>query len=142
MDWSPLPPATAAVVSLAVSLTRRATTIAAGTAIGVPGPGALTLYRLGGRAVGFVLVYGLLLGVAYRVGRSGDAPDVGPTTLATGLVGGTVFLLGTGAVLAWIGPGQNVIVAVGTIGAAVGVGIELAVVALAGLSFGRLRAAG
>ena len=141
MDWSPLPPATAAVVALAVSLTRRVTTIAVGTAIGVPGPGALTLYRFGGRAVGFVLVYGLLLGVAYRVGRRGDPLDIGPTTLATGLVGGVAFLFGTAAILAWTGS-RNVIVAVGTVGAAVGAGIELAVVALAGLSLGRLRTTG
>ena len=141
MDWSPLPPATAAAVALAISLTRSVTTVAVGTPIDVPGQGALTLYRLGGRAVGFVLVYGLLLGVAYRVGRRGDALDVGPTALATGLVGGVSFLLGTGAVLAWIGP-QNVIVVVGTVGTAVGVGVELAVVALAGLSLGRLRTTG
>ena len=76
-----------------------------------------------------------------RVGRRGNALDVGPTALATGLVGGVAFLLGTGAILAWVGP-RNAIVAVGTVGAAVGVGVELAVVALAGLSLGRLRTTG
>ena len=140
MNWSPIPPAVAAVVAVAVSLTRRITTIALESSIDIPDPGTLSLYAFGGRAVGFLLVYGLLLGVAYQVGRRrGDALDIGATTLAAGVVGGVAFLVGTGAVLLWAGPQQGVIVAVGTVGAAAGAGVELAVVSFAGLALGRSR---
>ncbi|WP_128904012.1 hypothetical protein [Halorubrum amylolyticum] len=138
MNWSPVPPAVAAVVAVAISVTRRIPPIILESSIGLSGPGAISLYTLGGRFVAFALVYGLLLGVAYRVGRRGDdALDVGGTTLATGAVGGIAYLVGTGAVLLWIGPDQGVIVALGALGSAVAVGVELAVVAFAGLALGR-----
>ncbi|ACM58167.1 hypothetical protein [Halorubrum lacusprofundi] len=50
-------------------------------------------------------------------------------------VGGVVYLVVTGAVLLWAGPEQGSVAAVGAIGSAVGV--ELAVVAFAGLALGR-----
>ncbi|MUW14512.1 hypothetical protein GJ633_07370 [Halorubrum sp. CBA1125] len=140
MNWSPVPPAVAAVAAAAISVARRIAPLILESSIDIPGPGALSLYALGGRAVSFVLVYGLLLGVAYRVGRrGGDALDVGATTLATGAVGGLVYLVGSGAVLLWTGPNQDVIVALGALGSAVGVGVQLAVVAFAGLALGRSR---
>ena len=143
MNWSPIPPAVAAVVAVAVSLTRRITTILLESSISMPEAETLSLYIFGGRAVGFVLVYGLLLGVAYRVGRrDADAIDLGATTLAAGVAGGIAYLLGTGAVLLWAGPAQNVIVAVGTVGGAAGAGVELAVVSFAGLALGRSRISG
>jgi len=46
-----------------------------------------------------------------------------------------VYLVVTGAVLLWAGPEQGSVAAVGAIGSAVGV--ELAVVAFAGLALGR-----
>ncbi|EMA67906.1 hypothetical protein [Halorubrum kocurii] len=138
MNWSPAPPAVAAVVAATVALTRRIATLVLESPIGIPGPGALTRYTLGGRFVAFALVYGLLLGVAYRVGRGGgDALDVGATTLATGVVGAVGYVVVTGAVLLWAGPEQGWVVAVGTLGSAVGVGVELVVVAFAGLALGR-----
>ena len=128
MNWSPVLPAVTAVVSAAVALTRRIPTLVLESAIGIPEPGALTRYTLGGRFVGFVLVYGLLLGVAYRVGRGGgDALDVGAV----------VYPVASGAVLLWAGPEQRSLVAVGAIGSAAGVGVELAGVGVAGLALGR-----
>ena len=137
MNWSPVLPAVTAVVAAAVALTRRIPTLVLESPIGIPGPGALTRYTLGGHFVGFVLVYGLLLGVAYRVGRGGDALDVGATTLATGVVGAVVYLVVSGAVLLWAGPEQGLLVAVGAVGSAAGVGVELAVVGVGGLALGR-----
>ena len=140
MNWSLIPPAVAALVAVALSLARRITTIALESSMNIPDPGTLSLYAFGGRAVGFLLVYGLLLGVAYRVGRrDGDALDIGATTLTAGVAAGVAYLVGTGAVLLWAGPDQNVFVAVGTVGGAVGAGVELAVVAFAGLALGRSR---
>ncbi|PAU83029.1 hypothetical protein CK500_12975 [Halorubrum salipaludis] len=142
MTWSPLPPAVAAVVAAALSVTRRVPTVVMESSIGVPGPRALSLYTLGGRFAAFVLVYGLLLGAAYRVGRAGGAVDARATTLATGAVGGLVYLVGTAAVLLWTGPSQEVISAVTTLGSAVAVGVQLAVVAFAGIALGRSRIRG
>ena len=77
MNWSPIPPAVAAAVAVAVSVTRRVPAVVMESPIGIPEPRALTLYILGGRFATFALVYGLLLGVAYWVGRGGDAAFVG-----------------------------------------------------------------
>ncbi|WP_123623840.1 hypothetical protein [Halorubrum sp. CSM-61] len=138
MNWSPVPPAVAAVVAAAISVTRRVPTVVMESSIGVPGPRALSLYTLGGRFAAFVLVYGLLLGVAYRAGRhGGDAVDARATTLATGAIGGLAYLVGTTAVLLWAGPSHEAISAVGALGAAVAVGVQFAVVAFAGLALGR-----
>ncbi|EMA57130.1 hypothetical protein [Halorubrum lipolyticum] len=138
MNWSPIPPAVAAVAAAAISVAHRIAPIVLESAIDIPGPGALTLYALGGRTVSFALVYGLLLGAAYLVGRrGGDTIDAGATTLATGVVGAVVYLVGSAAVLLWTGPEQDWVVAAGTLGSAVGVGVELAVVAFAGLALGR-----
>ncbi|ELZ40916.1 hypothetical protein C471_07030 [Halorubrum saccharovorum DSM 1137] len=143
MNWSPIPPAVAAAVAVAVSVTRRVPAVVMESPIGIPEPRALTLYILGGRFATFALVYGLLLGAAYWVGRGGgDALDLGATTLAAGAVGGLAYLVGSGAVLLWTGPDQVVIVALGTVGSAVAVGVELAVVAFAGLALGRSRISG
>ncbi|MGQ3329825.1 hypothetical protein [Halorubrum sp. FL23] len=143
MNWSPLPPAVAAVVAVAVGVVRRIPPIVVESPIEIPGPGALSLYTLGGRAAAFVLVYGLLLGVAYRVGRrDGDAIDAGATTLATAAIGGIAYLVASGAVVLWLGPNQRWIAAVGTLGSAAAVGVELAIVAFAGLALGRSRMRG
>lgn len=143
MNWSPIPPAVAAVVAAAISLARRITTIVLQSSVDLSGPGVLSLYATGGRAVAFVLVYGLLLGAAYRVGRrSGDGLGVGTTVLATGVVAAVVYLVGTAAILLWAGPEQGAIVAVAAFGSAVGVGVQLGVVAFAGLALGRSRITG
>ncbi|EMA65974.1 hypothetical protein C461_12403 [Halorubrum aidingense JCM 13560] len=146
MNWSPIPPAVAAVAAAAISLTRRVPTVVLESSVGVPSPRALTLYTLGGRAVAFVLVYGLLLGAAYRVGRRGDGVgrrgdgvDVGATALAAGVVAAVVSLVGTAAILLWVEPQQGAVTAVSAVGSAVGVGVQLGVVAFAGLALGRSR---
>jgi hypothetical protein len=139
VNWSPIPPAVAAVVAAAISLVRRITTIILQSSVDIPGPGVLSLYATGGRAVAFVLVYGLLLGAAYRIGRRGGGVDVGATVLATGVVAAVVYLVGTAAILLWAGPEQGAVVAVAAFGSAVGVGVQLGVVAFAGLALGRSR---
>jgi len=138
MNWSPLPPAVAAVVAAAISLIHRNTTILVQSSIDIPNAETLALYTIGGRALAFVLVYGLLLGVAYWVGRhSDDEFGLGTTALATGAVGGVVYLVGTAAILLWVDFDQEVVGALAALGSAIGVGVELAVVAFAGLALGR-----
>jgi len=142
VNGSPIPPAVAAVVAAAISLVRRVPTVVLESSVGVPSPRALTLYTLGGRAVAFVLVYGLLLGAAYRVGRRGDGLGVGTTVLATGVVAAVVYLIGTAAILLWVEPQQGAVTAVSVVGSAVGVSVQLGVIAFAGLALGRSRITG
>lgn len=135
MNWSPVPPAVAAVVAVAVAVTHRLPPLVVGSSIANPSPESVALYAVGGRFVSFVLIYGLLLGVAVAVGRRRESTDGdGATVLATGVVAAVAYL-GAGAALLFVLDPRPVLVnAVAGVGSAVGVGVQLAVVAFAGLA--------
>ena len=135
MNWSPIPPAVAAVVAVAMAVNRRLAPILLETSIGVPSPRVLAAYTFGGRFVTFALVYGLLFGVAVAVGRrrrstEGDSA----TVLATGVVAAVAYLGASAALLFVLDPRPILVNAVAGVGSAVGVGVQLAVVAFAGFA--------
>lgn len=135
MNWSPIPPAVAAVVAVAMAVNRRLAPILLETSIGIPSPRTLAAVTFGGRFVGFVLVYGLLFGAAFAVGRRrGSTDGDGMTVLATGVAGTVAYVLATGAILLGIDSRQGLVNTVAGLGGSVGVGIHLAVVAFAGLA--------
>lgn len=140
MNRALLPPAVAAAVAAAIGVTRRIPPILIESSLEIPSPRALSLYVAGGRFVSFALVYGVLLGVAYLVGRGrADARGDGALVYATGGVAAVAYLLVTAGVLLLLGPERGVLTAVRVIGSSVGVGVQLAVVTFAGLALGRLR---
>jgi hypothetical protein len=135
MNWSPIPPAVAAVVAVVVAVTRRLPPLFVGTSLPTPPAERLALYTLGGRFVSFVLIYGLLFGVAVTVGRRrGSTDGDGATVLATGLVAAVAYLVASAALLLVISSGRPLTNAVAGLGSGVGVGVQLAVVAFAGLA--------
>lgn len=142
MNWSPIPPAVAAVVAVAVAVTRRLPPLLVGTSLPSPAAERIALYTLGGRFVSFVLIYGLLFGVAVAVGRRGSTDGDGATVLATGVVGAVAYLVASAALLLVLDPGQVLANAVAALGSSVGVGVQLAVVAFAGLALAERRRSG
>ena len=135
MNWSPIPAAVAAVVAVAVAVTRRIPPLLVGTSIPTPAAERIALYVLAGRFVSFVLIYGLLFGVAVAVGSRRESTDGdGATVLATGVVAAVAYLGASAALLLVLGPGQVLVNAVGGVGSSAGVGVQLAVVAFAGLA--------
>ncbi|MFC5133708.1 MULTISPECIES: hypothetical protein [Haloferacaceae] len=138
-----LPAAVAVVAAATTSVTRRIAPILLESSIDLPSTDALSLYVAGGRFVSFVLVYGALLGVAYRIGRTrGDLHGVGTITFTTGVVSAVAYLVVTAGTLLWLGPQQGAITAVLAVGSSVGFGVQLSVVVFAGLALGRLRRPG
>lgn len=135
MNWSPIPPAVAAVVAVAIAVLRRLPPLLVRSSIPTPGAERVALYAIGGRFVSFALVYGLLFGVAVAVGRHGASTDGdGATALATGLVAAVASLVASAALLLVLDPGQPLVNAVAGVGSSVGVGVQLAVVVFAGLA--------
>lgn len=134
-------PLVAGFVAIAISVSRRLTVILLESSMEVPPPRTLSLYTLGGRFASFVLVYGLVLGLAYWVGRRRDgSSDDGTLALSTGVVAALAHLVGAGAILASLEPGQDLaIAALATVGSSVAVGTQLAVVAFAGVALARRR---
>ncbi|SFH79447.1 hypothetical protein SAMN04488066_1363 [Halorubrum aquaticum] len=140
MSRALLPAAVAAVAAGTTSVTRRIAPILLESSIDLPSTSALSLYIAGGRFVSFALVYGLLLGVAYGIGRAGNGSrGDGSIALATGVIAAVTYLVVTAGTLHWLGPQQGAITAVMAVGSSVGVGVQLAVVAFAGLALGRSR---
>ena len=140
MNRALLPPAVAAVVAAVIGVARRLPPILIELSLEIPSPSVLSLYIAGSRFVSFVLVYGLLLGVAYWIGRGRDGGrGDGTLVLATGGVAAVVYLVVTAGILLWLGPDQGAITAVRVVGSTVSVGVQLAVVAFAGLALGRSR---
>ncbi|MFC5278304.1 hypothetical protein ACFPM1_05955 [Halorubrum rubrum] len=140
MSRALLPAAVAAVAAGTTAVTRRIAPILLESPVDLPATRVLSVYIAGGRFVSFALVYGLLLGVTYRLGRTGDdSPDGGTVALATGLVAAVAYLVVTAGTLLWLGPQQGAITALLAVGSSVGVGVKLAVVAFAGLALGRSR---
>lgn len=103
-------------------------------------PSTATRYTLVARFASFLLVYGALLGVAYWVGSRSDGTTRPSVVAAVSfVVGASVALLTTAVVFLTLGPGsQNWLVrAVALLGQSAGTGVELGVVAFAGLVAGR-----
>jgi hypothetical protein len=143
MNWSPVPPAVAAVVAVAIAVNRRLAPILLETPVGVPSPRVLAAATFGGRFVAFALVYGLLFGAAFAVGRGRESIAGDRTTvLATGVFGAVAYLFAAGAIMLVIGSPQGLVTAVGGLGGSVGVGIQLAVVVFAGLALAERRHSG
>jgi len=134
MNWSPIPPVVAAVVAVVVAVSRRIPPLLVGTSLPTPEVERIALYTLVGRFAAFVLIYGLLFGVAVAVGREGSPDGDGATVLATGLVGAVAYLVASAALLSVLEPGQVPVNVVAALGSSAGVGIRLAVVAFAGLA--------
>ncbi|MDB9251936.1 hypothetical protein [Halorubrum ezzemoulense] len=143
MRTAALPPVVAAVVALAVSGIRRLAPILLESSVSLPSTEALSTYLLSARFTSFLLVYGLLFGVAFLAGlRDADA-SAASTALATGASATAAFLLGSAAVLWYLGPERGpVATAVFALGASLGVGIQFAVVAYAGVALGESRGDG
>jgi len=92
---------------------------------------------VGGRFAAFLLVYGLVLGLAYRVGPGVDDR----LALASGAAAALGHLAGAAVVRraadAGFGAGGPLVEAVVALGFSAGAGVELAVVAVAGGALGR-----
>ncbi|ELZ36399.1 hypothetical protein C465_03900 [Halorubrum distributum JCM 9100] len=143
MRTAALPPIVAAIVALAVSGIRRLSPILLESPVSLPSAEALSTYLVSAQFTAFLLVYGLLFGAALLAGL-GDA-DVSATltALATGASATASFLLGSAVVLWYLGPDRGpVATAVFALGASLGVGIQFAVVAYAGVSLGERRGEG
>jgi hypothetical protein len=132
-------PLVAGVAAVALTLRRYVATLLFELQVDVT-PRIVTSYALGARFAAFVVVYALLLGVAYWAGArredaSGDAVLVG----ATFAVAAVSALVATVVVLAVVGAGTRgpVFAAVTAVGSSAAVGVQLAVVAFAGVAAGR-----
>ncbi|MDZ5811101.1 hypothetical protein U4E84_07050 [Halorubrum sp. AD140] len=140
MNWSAVPPAAAAVAAAAIAVSRRLPPLVLESGVSLPSPETISLYALGGRFVSFVLVYGLLFALAVAAGERRDPADgPGATVLATGLAAGVVYLVATAATLLVLDPRQGLVTVLGGVGSGVGVGVQLAVVAFAGIALGERR---
>ncbi|WP_186310983.1 hypothetical protein [Halorubrum depositum] len=143
MNWSPLPPAVAAVAAAAVAVTRRLPPLLVGSSIPTPSPESVALYALGGRFVSFLLIYGLLFGVAVAVGARRESTDRDAAiVLATGVLAAVAYLVASAAVLLVLDPSRVLTNAVAGLGSSAGVGVHLAVVTFAGLALADRRQTG
>lgn len=143
MNARSLPPLVAGVVAIVVGVTRHLPAILNRYLASVPAPRELSLYLLTGRAVSFLLVFGLLFGTAYWTGRRLDVREEYPAiTLLAGAGAVLGYLL---AYLVFVFPeGLSAfhglalrLALVG--GSALGVGVTLATVTLAGLGLASFR---
>ena len=143
MRTAALPPVVAAVVALAVSGIRRLSPILLRSPVSLPSAETLSTYLLSARFTAFLLVYGLLFGVALLSGLRDDDASAASTALATGASATAAFLVGSAAVLWYLGPDRGPIAtAVFALGASLGVGVQFAVVAYAGVALGEARREG
>ncbi|WP_226022371.1 hypothetical protein [Halomicrobium salinisoli] len=138
---APLPAlaAVAGLVALATSVARRVPPLVLEFAPDAASPQVVSLSTLGGRFVAFALAYGLLFGVAYRAGRrSGDPNGDVRAAAVAGAVAAFAFVVGSAAVLFALDARQDPLVGVATtVGSGAAVGVQLAVVAFAGIALGR-----
>jgi len=143
MRTAALPPAVAAVVALAVSGIRRLAPILLESPVSLPSGETLSVYLASSRFAAFLLIYGLLFGVALRSGLRDADVSATSTALATGASATGAFLVGSAAVLWFLGPGRGPIVtAAFALGASLGIGVQFAVVAYAGVALGDGRRRG
>ena len=143
MRTAALPPIVGAVVALAISGIRRLSPILLESEVPLPSAETLSTYVVSARFTAFLLVYGLLFGAALLAGlRDADASATS-TALATGASATGAFLLGSVAVFWYLGPSRGPLAtAVFALGASLGVGIQFAVVAYAGVALGERRREG
>jgi len=140
MNLSAVPPLVAAGVALALSVLRRLPPLLVSSPIETPPVRRIGLYVAAGQFVSFLLVYGLLLGVSFGVGRRRDDPrSDGRIALAAGLAAAVVTLVGTGVVLLIAEPRRSAVVVLQALGSTLAVGAQLAVVVFAGLALARYR---
>ena len=140
MNLSAVPPLAAAGVALALSVLRRLPPLLVSSAIETPPVRRLGLYVAAGQFVAFLLVYGLLFGVSFAVGRRRDNPRRdGRIALAAGLAAAVTTLVGTAAVLLIAEPQQGAVVVLQALGSTFGVGAQLGIVVFAGLALARYR---
>ncbi|SFR48124.1 MULTISPECIES: hypothetical protein [Halorubrum] len=143
MRTAALPPIVAAVVALAVSGMRRLSPILLESPLSIPSAEALSRYLVSAQFTAFLLVYGLLFGAALASGLRDAEASPTSTALATGASATGSFLLGSVAVLWYLSPDRGpVVTAVFALGASLGVGIQFAVVAYAGVALGESRRGG
>ena len=143
MRTAALPPIVAAVVALAVSGIRRLSPILLESPVSLPSAESLSTYLASAQLAAFLLVYGLLFGAALLAGLRDADVSATSTALATGASATGSFLLGSAAVLWYLGPDRGpVVTAVFALGASLGVGIQFAVVAYAGVALGERRREG
>lgn len=137
-----LPAVVALLVGVAVGLTRRFTVLVVELSTSVPPTELLSWYTVGVRAVAFLLVYGLLFGVVYRLAADRSRPnDESILALAVGIAGGVGYAVVTVATVGLTDvsyPGVTFAI-VATLGAGIAIGVELGVVAFAGSALARWR---
>ena len=140
MRTAALPPAVAAVVALAVSGIRRLAPILLESSVSLPSAETLSVYVASSRFAAFLLIYGLLFGVALLAGLRDADVSATSTALATGASATAAFLVGSAAALWFLGPDRGpVLTAALALGASLGIGVQLAVVAYAGVTLGGSR---
>jgi len=140
MRTAALPPVVAAIVALAVSGIRRFSALLVESPLSLPPSERFTMYIMSAQFVGFVLIYGLVFGVALGAGQRDADVSATSTALATGASATVAFLVGSAAVLWYLTPSSGAVVtAVFALGASLGVGIQFAIVAYAGVSLGEAR---
>ncbi|CQH50917.1 uncharacterized protein HHUB_1675 [Halobacterium hubeiense] len=129
--------AVAAVVAVAVTLRRYVTLLVVELPIDVT-PQLLTRATLGGRFAAFVLVYGLLFGVAYWAGTHASERDDATLAAATFAAAATTALAVSVGVVAFTGGSTQSIVfdVAAVVATSVATGVKLAVVAFAGVAAG------
>ncbi|RLM75741.1 hypothetical protein [Halorubrum sp. Atlit-26R] len=143
MRTAALPPIVAAVVAFAVSGIRRLSPILLESSVSLPSAETLSTYLVSAQFTAFLLVYGLLFGAALLAGMGDADVSATSTALATGASATGSFLLGSVAVLWYLSPDRGpVVTAVFALGASLGVGVQFAVVAYAGVSLGERRGEG
>ncbi|ELZ44544.1 hypothetical protein C463_08179 [Halorubrum californiense DSM 19288] len=143
MRTAALPPVVAAVVALAVSGIRRLAPILLESPVSLPSAESLSVYLATSQFAAFLLIYGLLFGVALLAGLRDDGVSATSTALATAASATVAFLLGSAAVLWYLGPDRGpVVTAVFALGASLGIGIQFAVVAYAGVALGERHGEG
>ncbi|QHS15805.1 hypothetical protein [Halopenitus persicus] len=152
MNVVALLPIVAGIAAVVIGVTRRLSLLLIELDGATLAPRLLALTTLGGRFVSFLAVYGLVLGTAYLVGRR-DEPrrdetrkdEIGTTlrtnhVLPAGGVAALAHLLTAGAILLVVELAQSWIVTVAVlVGSSVGVGVQIAIVAVAGLALGARR---
>ncbi|WP_231554282.1 hypothetical protein [Halobellus rufus] len=98
------------------------------------------MYVQGGRFASFVLVYGLLFGVAFWAGRRSDSNEGTALAVASGVVAAVAYLLGSGGISLLIDGEQGPLLsAVLVLGSSISVGAQLAVVTFAGIALADRR---
>ncbi|WP_096391408.1 hypothetical protein [Halopenitus persicus] len=162
MNVAALLPIVAGIAAVAIGVTRRLSMLLIELDGATLAPRLLALTTLGGRFVSFLAVYGLVLGTAYLVGRR-DESRRGETrkgetrkgetrkaeagtilrtdrVLSAGGIAALAHLLTAGAILLVVELAQSwIVTAAVLVGSSVGVGVQIAVVVVAGLALGVRR---